>query len=40
MAFKKLKEMITDEVDEDAYYSESKVTLPDGKFYTSPQSDK
>ena len=30
MAFKKLKEMITDEVDEDAYYSESKVTLPDG----------
>ena len=29
MAFKKLKEMITDEVDEDAYYSESKVTLPD-----------
>ena len=30
MAFKKLKEMITDEVDEDAYYSESKVALPDG----------
>lgn len=30
MAFKKLKEMITDEVDEDAYYSESKVPLPDG----------
>lgn len=30
MAFKKLKEMITDEVDEDAYYSESKVTLLDG----------
>ena len=30
MAFKKLKEMITDEVDEDVYYSESKVALPDG----------
>ena len=30
MAFKKFKEMITDEVDEDAYYSESKVALPDG----------
>ena len=30
MAFKKLKEMITDEVDEGAYYSESKVALPDG----------
>jgi FtsZ-interacting cell division protein YlmF len=30
VAFKKLKEMITDEVDEDAYYSESKVALPDG----------
>lgn len=30
MAFKKLKEMITDEVDEDAYYSESKVALSDG----------
>lgn len=30
MAFKKLKEMITDEVDEDAYYSESKAALPDG----------
>lgn len=30
MAFKELKEMITDEVDEDAYYSESKVALPDG----------
>lgn len=30
MAFKRLKEMITDEVDEDAYYSESKVALPDG----------
>ena len=30
MAFKKLKEMITDEVDEDAYYSESKVALPSG----------
>ena len=30
MAFKKLKEMITDEVDEDPYYSESKVALPDG----------
>ena len=30
MAFKKLKEMITDEVAEDAYYSESKVALPDG----------
>ena len=30
MAFKKLKEMITDEVDEDAYYSESKVALPNG----------
>ena len=30
MAFKKLKERITDEVDEDAYYSESKVALPDG----------
>lgn len=30
MAFKKLKEMIIDEVDEDAYYSESKVALPDG----------
>ena len=30
MAFKKRKEMITDEVDEDAYYSESKVALPDG----------
>ena len=30
MAFKKLKEMIIDEVDEDVYYSESKVALPDG----------
>ena len=37
MAFKKLKEMITDEVDEDAYYSESKVTLPDLRAFSESQ---